>query len=92
MAYTRLVIDQIYQELVSTGNLSIKQLMHHLDKNGYIKLSNLISFLNRYSIDLNDEEISLIFESSGKTLNNGEKMIWFKKLIEDWICNIFIIW
>ena len=75
MACTRLVIDQIYQELVSSGNLSLKQLMYHLDRDGYIKLSNLITFLNRYSIDLNDEEISLIFESSGKQTPTGDKVI-----------------
>jgi len=69
------MIDQIYQELVSSNNLSIKLINRSLDNQGYIKISELIKFLSRYDIDLSNEEIDLLFESNGKLNRNKERMV-----------------
>ena len=71
----RLVVDQIYQELITSDNLSVKHLKLFIDQNGYIKLSNLIVFLDRYKIDLNDEETDIIMSENGTFGPTGDRLV-----------------
>ena len=87
----RLVVDQIYQELITSDNLSVKHLKLFIDQNGYIKLSNLIVFLDRYKIDLNDEETDIIMSENGTFGPTGDRLVWFSKLLEDCICKFLEI-
>ncbi|CAI2366108.1 unnamed protein product [Moneuplotes crassus] len=84
-ALVQLIIDQIYQELISSNNLRIKILKKSLDSEGFIKVSELIAFLNKYNILLSDEEIELIFHVEGKLSKHKERMVGFRKLLEDCI-------
>ena len=69
------MVDQIYQELISSDNLSVKQLNLFINKNGYIKLSNLIMFLDRYKIDLTEEETDLIMSENGTFSSTGDRLV-----------------
>lgn len=69
------MIDQIYQELISSDNLSLKQLNLFIDRNGFIKLSNLIMFLDRYHIDLSTEEKDIIMTENGMLSPTGDRYV-----------------
>ena len=85
-ACARFVIDQVYQELIGSTNLSLALLNRKLDKEGFINVSDLMVYLSKYNIDLNEEEIDLMFEQNGRINSKGDRQIWFKKLIQECIC------